>query len=104
MVVKKPNIILVVFDTLRWDYFKRFVQDDPLFTEQLKDFVNFDMAFSPSSWTLPSHLSLFTGLYPSEHGVHEDTNSELEEIFRRARGYSGDFLTRIASKRGYKTI
>jgi arylsulfatase A-like enzyme len=25
--------------------------------------------FAPSSWTLPSHASLFTGLYPSEHRV-----------------------------------
>lgn len=104
MVVKKPNIVLVVFDTLRWDYFQRFMQNDSLFSEQLKDFVNFDMSFSPSSWTLPSHLSLFTGLYPSEHRVHEDPNSELEEVFQKATGYSGDFLTKIASKKGYRTI
>lgn len=104
MIVDKPNIILVVFDTLRWDYFQRFIQNDPSFNEQMKDFINFEMAFSPSSWTLPSHLSLFTGLYPSEHGIHEDPNSELGEIFRKARDYSGEFLTKIASSVGYKTI
>ena len=104
MAGKKPNILLVVFDTLRWDYFQKYIYNNSLFSEQLKDFVNFDMAFSPSSWTLPSHLSLFTGLYPSEHSVHEDPNSELGEIFQKATGYSGDFLTKIASKQGYKTI
>jgi len=30
----------------------------------------FDHAVSPASWTLPSHASMFTGLYPWDHAVH----------------------------------
>ncbi len=32
--------------------------------------VEFPLAVSPCTWTLPSHASLFTGLYPWEHGTH----------------------------------
>ena len=31
--------------------------------------VRFDLAFSTSSWTLPSHASMFTGRWPHELGV-----------------------------------
>jgi len=30
----------------------------------------FSEAITPSPWTIPSHASLFTGLYPSQHGVN----------------------------------
>ena len=100
----KPNILLVIFDTLRWDYFQRFLSGDPLFSETLKDFVFYEKAFAPSSWTLPSHFSLFTGLYPSEHGIHESPDSELEDSFKKSIQWKGNFLTRIALERGYQTI
>ena len=102
--MNKTNIVLVVFDTLRWDYFQKFIGLDQSFKTQLSDFVNFNMAFSPSPWTLPAHFSLFTGLYPSEHGVHETEQSDMEEIFQKARNYSGEFITKIASLNGYKSI
>ena len=95
---------MVIFDTLRWDYFQKLIETDQSFKTQLSDFVNFNMAFSPSPWTLPSHFSLFTGLYPSEHGVHETEQSDMEEIFQKARNYSGEFITKVASLNGYKTI
>ncbi|RQG91074.1 sulfatase [Natrarchaeobius chitinivorans] len=30
----------------------------------------FEHAFATGPWTLPSHASMFTGTYPSEHGTH----------------------------------
>ena len=102
--MNKPNILVVVFDTLRWDYFQKFMSSDTSFAGQLNDFVFYDKAFSPSSWTLPSHFSLFTGLYPSEHGVHENENSEIEEVFKKAIQYQGKFLTEVASSNGYRTF
>jgi arylsulfatase A-like enzyme len=32
-------------------------------------FVTYNRCFSPASWTMPSHVSLFTGLYPNEHNI-----------------------------------
>lgn len=100
----RPNIILVVFDTLRWDYFQQLMSVDKEFAEVMSSFINFNNAYSPSSWTLPSHMSLFTGLYPSEHKVHENPNSEISEVFDLATKYKGNFLTSFASANGYKTI
>ena len=102
--MSKPNIVVVVFDTLRYDLFNTFITNNNQFAENIKDFTNFDNAYSTSPWTLPSHISLFTGLYPSEHGIHESADSELIDIFEDSVKYSGKYITDIASKQGYKTI
>ncbi|AMD30153.1 sulfatase-like hydrolase/transferase [Acidilobus sp. 7A] len=62
---RRPNIIVLVIDTLREDH------ADGL--EALRDlgFIKYENAIAPSPWTLPSHVSMVTGLYPSQHGVHE---------------------------------
>ena len=100
----KPNILLVVFDTLRWDYLQELLALDKEFAAEIKSFTNYKNAYSPSPWTLPSHMSLFTGLYPSEHKVHESPKSELIETFNLAIGFRGNFLTDVASSKGYKTM
>ena len=63
--MKKPNIIILVIDTLREDHSQGL--------EKLRElgFVKYENAIAPAPWTLPSHISLITGLYPSQHGVHE---------------------------------
>ncbi|MEM4439370.1 MAG: sulfatase-like hydrolase/transferase [Pyrobaculum sp.] len=64
------NVALIVLDTLREDYSKGL--------EKLREkgFVQYKNAIAPAPWTLPSHASIFTGLMPSEHGIHSN-----EEIF-----------------------
>ncbi len=72
------NVILIVCDTLSANhmsvygynrdttpYLSRLLEDD--------DWILYKYCFSTSSWTLPAHASLFTGLYPSEHGVTGET-------------------------------
>jgi hypothetical protein len=61
----KPNIVIIVLDTLREDHAQGL--------DRLVDygFVKYQNAIAPAPWTLPSHASMFTGLYPSEHGIHE---------------------------------
>lgn len=57
-----PSVALVVLDTLRTDAF-----------EAHFDWIGgqrFESVLSPSHWTTPVHASLFTGMYPSEAGVH----------------------------------
>lgn len=55
----------------------------------------FKQAISPSAWTIPTHSSLFTGLFPSEHGAFTS-----EEIFPN----HCPTLPGVLSKHGYKTI
>ncbi|MCX5792227.1 MAG: sulfatase [Elusimicrobia bacterium] len=67
-----PNLILIGWDTLRADHvgalgYKR--PTTPNLDALAAGSFIFTNAVSQASWTLPSFMSLFTGLYPSEHGV-----------------------------------
>jgi len=75
----KPNIVIIVLDTLREDHAQGL--------DKLLDygFVKYQNAIAPAPWTLPSHVSMFTGLYPSEHGIHETKELREEELRRYSR-------------------
>lgn len=72
----KPNILILVLDTVRADHFGSYGYDRPTtpmldrFINQQKRTVVFPLAFAPSPWTIPSHASLFSGLPSTIHGVH----------------------------------
>jgi len=58
------NVALIILDTVRKDIFD---QESTV----LKSMADIDVdCYSASSWTVPSHASIFTGDVPSEHGVH----------------------------------
>ena len=66
--MQQPNNLLVVMDTARADYVEdeRVMPNLHRFTEGGTWFPN---TFANAPWTLPSHSSIFTGQYPSEHGT-----------------------------------
>ncbi|MCL4364070.1 sulfatase-like hydrolase/transferase [Patescibacteria group bacterium] len=57
--------------------------------------IFFRNAYSNAGWTLPSHFSIFTGLYPKHHGVELTTDSLSKKI---------PTLTQILKDNGYVTI
>lgn len=67
----KPNVLLIVVDTLRWDRVGVYTRSKltPCLDRLAQDAVVFQDAISTSPWTLPTHASLFSGVYPEEHGV-----------------------------------
>jgi arylsulfatase A-like enzyme len=68
----RPNLILVSVDTLRADRLGLYGAErdtSPNLDRFAADALVFDKALSPSTWTLPSHGSLFTGLLPDQHGL-----------------------------------
>ncbi|ACA60200.1 sulfatase [Candidatus Desulforudis audaxviator] len=70
---KLPNIILIVLDTARAKSFSCYGyhrKTTPNIDRIAEEGVLYKWCFSPANWTIPSHASLFTGLYPSEHGCH----------------------------------
>ena len=86
--ISEPNVVLVVLDTAR-------AMDTP---PQDRDAMStlsalaesgtaYANAFASAPWSLPSHASLFTGRFPSEHGAHgdhlylDDDNVTLAEAF-----------------------
>lgn len=62
------NVVLVVFDTAR----ARSVgpETTPTLTRLASAGTAFENAFATAPWTLPSHASLFSGTYPSDHEAH----------------------------------
>lgn len=77
--MRRYNIALIVLDTLRADHAQGL--------DKLLDlgFVKYEDVYATAPWTLPSHASMFTGMYPSEHGIHETREYYPPEIAKVAR-------------------
>jgi arylsulfatase A-like enzyme len=66
-----PTIVLVVLDTARRDRFGCYGYPrptTPTVDSLARGGTRFDAMVANAPWTLPSHASLFTGLYPTQHG------------------------------------
>ena len=93
----EPNILLITVDTLRADYVRTYDRTRGV-TRRLdtlaSDGVVFTRAFSHVPLTLPSHCSIFTGVPPSKHGVHDNSGYRLGPDWvtlaewLKARGYA----------------
>lgn len=93
-----PDIVLVVFDTLRADRLGCYGYarpTSPHIDAFAADAVRFRHAISPAVYTQPAHASIFTGLFPSQHGV-DWGRSWLNGRFQT--------LAEILHDRGYQTI
>lgn len=69
---RTPNILLIILDCVRADHVSSYGYKwgtTPNLDSIASEGVLFEKAISPSSWSLPTHTSLFTGLFPSEHNV-----------------------------------
>ncbi|HZR31969.1 MAG TPA: sulfatase [Terriglobales bacterium] len=67
-----PNVLVIVVDTLRADHLSTYGYaraTSPNLSRIAMEGVLFANAMAPSSWTLPSHASMLTGLYPHQHGA-----------------------------------
>lgn len=79
----KPHVILIVLDTLRADrvsfngYARRTTPNIDAFAEHS---VLYGKAHSVAPWTLPSHMSMFTGWLPSRHGATWEAYGQPEEL------------------------
>ena len=81
------NIVLICLDSVRWDYFRQYAT-------QLMDRADvvFEQCRAASSWSVPSHASMFTGVLPSRHGVHShnfdfSTISKKDTFFESLPSY-----------------
>ncbi len=67
---RPPNVVVLMLDTARPDYLSAYGHPRPT-TPFLERFAaegaRFDRAYSSSSWSLPSHASIFTGAPPRVH-------------------------------------
>lgn len=70
---RPKRVIFVSMDTVRADRVSGYGSTNatPAFAEIADRGVLFRRSYAASSYTIPSHMSIFTGLDPAEHGVHE---------------------------------
>ncbi len=97
--MSSPNIIFIVLDTLRYDKvlstYKN-IKLTPFIESLLKDSFYFENSISNSPWTLPSHISMFTGLYPTQSAL---ISKQIDVISNRT-----PILAEILKDLGYFTI
>lgn len=98
----RPNILLIVLDTVRADHLSLYGYDrntTPGLSALAAESVVFDDAVAASDMTLSSHGSMFTGLYPSWHRAHLTPTGDppaLDPSFRT--------MAEILSDNGYTTM
>jgi len=79
----RPNVVVIVIDTLRADRlsFYGYPKDTTPFLSTLAPRSTvFSTAYAGSSWTAPATASIFTGLYPFQHGVVMGLAAQLKAI------------------------
>ena len=107
------NVILIVNDTMRRDHMGAYggTARTPAFDAFAKENLLFEHAYTQAVWTKPSVATLFTSLYPSQHGV--ETDPQLRNPFDTQRTgalmetdvLSSDFTTlaEVMRAAGYRT-
>lgn len=73
---RPATIVLVSLDTLRPDRLGLYGGRpgvSPVLDALARESVVFDTALAPAPWTLPSHMTMLTGLDPVAHGVLNDS-------------------------------
>jgi arylsulfatase A-like enzyme len=69
----RPDILLISIDTLRADHLASYGYERetaPTLSRLAREGARAARSWSQSSSTVPTHASLFTGLYPSQHGTY----------------------------------
>jgi arylsulfatase A-like enzyme len=74
-----PNLLLIILDTVRASSLGLYGYEretSPGLTRRARAGVTFERALSPAPWTLPSHASALTGVYP--HDLRADWSVPVE--------------------------
>ncbi len=93
----KPNLLLILVDTLRADHLGVYGYDRP--TSPRMDGlalqgIRFDRVVAQASWTKPSVASLFTGRYVHDHGVIRSLDALGDDL---------PTLAQLLDEAGYRT-
>lgn len=91
----RPNVVLISIDTLRADHLGTYGYarpTSPNIDALARRGVTFERATSPSSWTLPAHASMLTGVSPYRHGATSEATRIRDDVpllaeLLRAHGY-----------------
>jgi arylsulfatase A-like enzyme len=100
-----PNVLIVVFDTLRADHVLSYGyprETSPSIDRLAREGALFENAIAPAPWSLPSHVSLLTGKYQFEHGIGDVPAMSATGL--RAPAMNGsETLAEMLERHGYRT-
>ena len=101
------NIVLISIDALRADHLSCYSYEretSPNIDKIAEKGILFENVIAPSSWTVPSMVSLFTSVYPINHGV-------ISGFLRNNKVYKQEVLSdnlttlaEILKENGYATF
>jgi len=98
----RPNILLVILDTVRADRWSLYGYHRPT-TPQMDQFARqattYTRATATGDMTLTTHASLFTGLYPSWHGAYHIDG----HVYARKLDSSLETIAEMLANKGYST-
>lgn len=98
---RPPDVVLISIDSLRADHVGcyGYARDtSPTLDALAAEGVRFENAVSTTSWTLPSHAAMFTGLYDSTHGLVDnglrlaESHATLAERLKAAGYHTAGFF------------
>lgn len=100
----RPNVFLIVIDTLRADHLSAYGYEretSPHLDRLASEGTLYERTIADAPWTLPSHASLFTGLFVRDHDTqsnHLTLDERYETLAERltAAGYhTGGFSNNV---------
>ena len=80
----KPNVVLIIIDTLRADMLGAYgfpLPTSPEFDSYSRKGVRFSRVVASNTWTRPSHGALLTSLYPRTLGLYDEKGQILADHF-----------------------
>ena len=97
-----PNVLLIILDTVRAASLSLYGgrAATPTLDALAATGIVFDRAVSTAPWTLPSHASMFTGLWPHEHRADwraplDHRATTLAEVLQRHGYRTGGFVANL---------
>ena len=94
----RPNLLLITVDTLRADHLGTYgytKNTSPNIDRFAERSIVFEQCMSPSSWTMPAHTSVMTGLSPLVHNAGNTNRAPIAP--------SIDTLAEVVAREGYRT-
>jgi len=103
-----PNVLVLLIDALRADHLGSYGYEretSPIIDALAAESLLFENAHAQSPWTKPSIPTLFTSLYPIEHGVYEgEAHSASGALESDVLAADYTTLAEVFRERGYATV